>query len=339
MNDEEAFLASVRAAPNDTALRLIYADWLDERADPRAALVRVEEEMRQLPVFSDRYWQLKPKRNALRAPAPAEWLEAMGYGRDCQPLFRHGFPEGWQYRWRLIREYTERWHRRTMPDIGGRAGEIRQTETELGRTLPPSLREWVAFAHDVRCSANYHDVLRDVYQMRELEGHSCVSLLLQCEGDYHWAVRHADFTSPDPPVNGFHWDYDNQDESTFVADGANPVAASITSFALGYVIAYTHGTGGGFGTDVPDSAQLIRQLDTAFAVRCRIDQMEIFERANIQVRLHHWPSREYITVELFKPMSREAVPAFLWDYTHNGGAFHGMFAPGVDQGGTTFVGR
>jgi hypothetical protein len=218
-----------------------------------------------------------------------------------------------------------------MPDIGGRTGEIRQSEAELGRTLPPSLREWVAFAHDVRSSPNYHNVLRDVYQMQELEGHSAVSLLLQSEGDYHWAVRHADFTIPDPPVYGFHWDIDNYDESTFVPDSANPVAASITSFALGYVIANTRGEGGRFNTVVPDPARLIRKLEAAFPVRCRIDEMEIFEGDNIQVRLHHWLPRELmITVVLFKPMSREAVPTFLWDYTHNGGTFSGMFARGVD---------
>ena len=35
MNDEEEFLNVLRAKPDDVATRLIYADWLEERGDPR----------------------------------------------------------------------------------------------------------------------------------------------------------------------------------------------------------------------------------------------------------------------------------------------------------------
>lgn len=329
MNDDAGFLSAIRATPGDITTRLVYADWLEDRADQRSELVRVEEEMRQLPIYSDRYWDLKPRRNALRALAATDWLEVMGYGADCQSVFRHGFPDGWKERWRLIREFTDRWHRRPLPDVGGRAEEVRQTEAVLGRPLPPSLREWVAFAHDVRVSPNYHDVLRDVYQMCELEGTSSISLLLQAEGDYHWAVRHADLAIPDPPVHGFHSYYESDHETTVVPDRANPLAATVTSFALSYVMDYAGGEGGGFGTDVSDPEELIRNLEATFPVRCRIDRTEIFETDNIHVRLHHWTSREYLVVAVFKPTPREAIPAFLWDYTHHGGAFRGMFAPGT----------
>jgi uncharacterized protein (TIGR02996 family) len=40
--DDEAFLRAIAAAPADDAPRLVYADWLDERGDARAALVRAE---------------------------------------------------------------------------------------------------------------------------------------------------------------------------------------------------------------------------------------------------------------------------------------------------------
>jgi uncharacterized protein (TIGR02996 family) len=327
MSNEAAFLEAIRAAPIDRTTRLIYADWLDDRGDPRCELIRIEEEMRQLPVFSDRYWQLKPRRNELRARAMPDWLQEMRYGTDYQPIFRHGVPEGWKERWRLIREFMDRWCQQTLPDVGGRVEEIRAAEIRLGRTLPPSVREWIAFAHDVRRADNYHDVLRDVYQMRELDGLSAVSLLLQAEGDYHWAVRHTDLALPDPPVHGFHWDFENNDEDTFVPDEANPIARTLTSFALGYVLAYTRGEGGGFGTDVHESAELVRALENTFAVRSKFEETEFFEAENILVRLNpcHWESGKRLNVEVFKPMPREALPAFLWDYTRNGGSFHGMF--------------
>jgi uncharacterized protein (TIGR02996 family) len=318
--------------PGDPTSRLVYADWLEERGDPRADLIRIEEEMRQLPVFSDEFWQLKPRRNELRAQAPPDWLEAMHYGTDCQPTFRNGVPDGWKERWRLIREFTEQWHRLPLGDVGGRADEIREAETRLGRTLPPSVREWVAFAHDVRRQSLYHDVLRDVYQMQELDGHSAVSLLLQGEGDYHWAVRHTDLGLPDPPVCGFYEDFENEgeDEGAFVPDDLHPPTSTLTAFALEYIWAYTHGVGGGFGTEVAKTAKLIRDLEATFPVRSRFGQTEIFEAANVLVRFGppRWTPEEQLVVEVAKPMPREAVPAFLWEYTRHGGSFHGMFNPG-----------
>ena len=40
--EEEAFLRAIAAAAGDDLPRLVYADWLDERGDPRAAFLRAE---------------------------------------------------------------------------------------------------------------------------------------------------------------------------------------------------------------------------------------------------------------------------------------------------------
>jgi len=40
MNDEAAFLAAIAADPKDNNLKLVFADWLEERGDPRAAWLR-----------------------------------------------------------------------------------------------------------------------------------------------------------------------------------------------------------------------------------------------------------------------------------------------------------
>ena len=40
MNEEAGFIAALLAAPDDRTTVLVYADWLDERADPRAAYLR-----------------------------------------------------------------------------------------------------------------------------------------------------------------------------------------------------------------------------------------------------------------------------------------------------------
>src|SRR5262245_17819794 len=46
--EEGAFLRAIGAAPEDSAPRLVYADWLDERHDPRGSVVRLVERIRNL---------------------------------------------------------------------------------------------------------------------------------------------------------------------------------------------------------------------------------------------------------------------------------------------------
>lgn len=38
----DAFIDAIIASPADEALRLVYADWLDERGDPRGRYLRTE---------------------------------------------------------------------------------------------------------------------------------------------------------------------------------------------------------------------------------------------------------------------------------------------------------
>lgn len=45
MSDGEAFLQAILHEPGDDALRLIYADWLEERGQPRAEFIRVQVEL------------------------------------------------------------------------------------------------------------------------------------------------------------------------------------------------------------------------------------------------------------------------------------------------------
>ncbi len=159
---DDLFLDAIAANPADRTVRLAYADRLEERNDPRHELVRVCERMRQVPVYSDEYWQLKARRNELRAGCAAEWLAATGYdGSDYDPIFRDGVPGGWKGRWRLVREFTERWRGIPMPDVGGRPEEVRAAEARLGVALPPSVREYVAYAHDVFPGPDDRTVLRD----------------------------------------------------------------------------------------------------------------------------------------------------------------------------------
>jgi uncharacterized protein (TIGR02996 family) len=43
MNEEAAFIAALVADPSDRTAALVFADWLDERGDPRGAMLRIEK--------------------------------------------------------------------------------------------------------------------------------------------------------------------------------------------------------------------------------------------------------------------------------------------------------
>lgn len=121
-----------------------------------------------------------------------------------------------------------------MPDVGGRQKEIAEAEARLGRTLPPSVREWIAFAHDVRRDSRYHDVFCHQFIFDSVPGQPAVSILwdgLQ-GGDVLYGVRNADSHEADPPVFGY-----DRDANTGMFDlhltGLTPAPLddSVTTFA------------------------------------------------------------------------------------------------------------
>jgi uncharacterized protein (TIGR02996 family) len=54
MNDDESFLRALQASPKDTTLRLVYADWLEERGDPRGEYLRLEQQVEPDPGHLER---------------------------------------------------------------------------------------------------------------------------------------------------------------------------------------------------------------------------------------------------------------------------------------------
>src|SRR5262245_7867835 len=130
MNEEKALLAAAQSAPEDDAVRLVYADWLEDRDDPRGEFIRLEAEMGRLPPYSDRYVQLKARREELRPRIQEKWLRAMGYVPRHRPLF-HDLPAGRAERWRLVEEFIGVWHRTLGPGDGFSEAEVVAAEARL----------------------------------------------------------------------------------------------------------------------------------------------------------------------------------------------------------------
>ena len=54
MHDEQSFIQAMQASPEDSSLRLVFADWLEERGDPRGELIRLLHTLTQAIDVPDR---------------------------------------------------------------------------------------------------------------------------------------------------------------------------------------------------------------------------------------------------------------------------------------------
>jgi uncharacterized protein (TIGR02996 family) len=95
--DEEAFLRGILAHPDDAMLWSIYADWLEERGDPRAEFLRVQAELMTLPPQDAHRTGLKRKARELRAGLDPGWLTLLGKEKieNCDFGFRFQCPLQW----------------------------------------------------------------------------------------------------------------------------------------------------------------------------------------------------------------------------------------------------
>jgi uncharacterized protein (TIGR02996 family) len=88
--EAEAFLQRIRAAPDDDAQRLIFADWLDEEGDPRGQFIRVQLALADLPPDAPGRAALVAVESDLLAAHRDEWeapFDKLATGR----VFRRGF--------------------------------------------------------------------------------------------------------------------------------------------------------------------------------------------------------------------------------------------------------
>jgi uncharacterized protein (TIGR02996 family) len=97
MADRAGFLAALRAAPDDEALRLIFADWLDEQGDPLGAFIRLQIELEPLRHDYDqpRAEELRRREQQMLTEHGPAWLGPLHelIGDKFAPVFRRGFVE------------------------------------------------------------------------------------------------------------------------------------------------------------------------------------------------------------------------------------------------------
>lgn len=95
MAEDDAFLREIIATPDDDGPRLVYADWLEERGDPRAELIRVQCEEARLGDCARRA-KLRSRAKQLLTAHGKEWtasLDADGGSEFRDPEYHRGFVE------------------------------------------------------------------------------------------------------------------------------------------------------------------------------------------------------------------------------------------------------
>lgn len=76
MNDEDAFQAHLDAHPDDHTARLVFADLLEERGDPRAEGIRALGVLCLIPERDGRHhdWHCNPRRSQFVRQMPPDWI-------------------------------------------------------------------------------------------------------------------------------------------------------------------------------------------------------------------------------------------------------------------------
>jgi uncharacterized protein (TIGR02996 family) len=85
MSEDQPFLRAILAAPEDAATRRLYADWLEERGDPRAEYLRLAAQLAAAPVGYQAAPGIRRRMIQLRTQLPAPWLAILGDYRSSAP--------------------------------------------------------------------------------------------------------------------------------------------------------------------------------------------------------------------------------------------------------------
>ena len=219
MSHEEQFLDEIQETPHDPVARLVYADWLEERGDPRAEVIRVREQLKSLSPVDKSYWDLKDCFREMQQQHDPQWLAALEYDAVYRPSLATLSDDRHQ-RWRWVEEFIELWHEPLTRASGYTEEELDAVEYELNSSLPAALREWYALA------GKWLDLLfldldihfrspQDIFEKDIDFEETFIVLDQRSEGSFrqyapHWGLRQKEMDQEDPGFrNIWHEPFDD----------------------------------------------------------------------------------------------------------------------------------
>src|SRR5262245_56212311 len=117
--DERSFLTAIQASPADQDLRLVYADWLEERGDCRGEFLRLQPLLKALDPDHLQRSAAEQRYSVLRKGIDASWLEVID-----PPHARQNDP-GWTC------ECIEAWHAEPPFPASKFHVEVQDTECDV----------------------------------------------------------------------------------------------------------------------------------------------------------------------------------------------------------------
>lgn len=141
MSEETTFLAALRANPDDETVRLVFADWLDERGRCGGELIRAESALAAAPLDSPRWQVAFARYRRAKVGLSDQWRAT---------IVRHPLAH-----WRAVAAHSawarlERWCREHHPRLlaalapGAAPWEIEIIEDTVDQRLPPDVRASLA---------------------------------------------------------------------------------------------------------------------------------------------------------------------------------------------------
>lgn len=240
-------------------------------------------------------------------------------------------------RWNLVRTFIERWYEVKIPKVDY-AKQIQEIENELGLELPLSFKHYITLSQQLLSSetryANgyktnlYTQLFGDNFKVNLLQEHQVVSLMLQGEGDFYWAIKTADLHLEDPAVHGYILDYEG-DPTKF--NYVSQMYRGLTAFVLGHLFSYLRSeNGSGFSIMTEKNQELLDLLGGSFTSHAHVDGIDIFEREDMLAYLEKAPFEEdpnqyVLAVHLWQELDRDKIPQHIWKLSEEAGWMYGMF--------------
>jgi uncharacterized protein (TIGR02996 family) len=90
MTDDQDFVQAILSRPDDDTVRLVYADWLDERGDVRGEFLRLSLELARHTSKSKKYALVSERLEAIRPGIDPEWAASVGRLHQIEMRWRGG---------------------------------------------------------------------------------------------------------------------------------------------------------------------------------------------------------------------------------------------------------
>jgi uncharacterized protein (TIGR02996 family) len=136
MTDDESFVRALCERPDDETTRLVYADWLDDRADPRAEYLRTEAAWVALQPSDEQYRPLYRRVSQLAAQLDPEWFTAVSRTADLVHRAWQALPDELRGRGPSTLNLPRLWRENIGP-LRGALAEAFGPDQALRRFCPP----------------------------------------------------------------------------------------------------------------------------------------------------------------------------------------------------------